>query len=451
MLYRFLKVLIQITIKVFFKKIEVRNKTFIPASGPMIICANHPSTFMDPIVIAAQIKRPIYFLAKGALFKSKVAAPVLSMLNMIPVHRQQDGPAKTGSNDDTFIKCYEHLEKGGVIMIFPEGVSLTERKLKEIKTGAARIALGAEARNDFNLNVTILCTGLNYQEPHKFNRNLFMNIEDPIVVSQYKNEYSADAFKTAHALTDKIRERMEKLIIDIEDEKTDELVHRIEEVYKPKLAKELLPEKQHDDFVITKNIVDTVKHFRNSDMPRIERVSAMVDGYFRNLQRIGLRDKQLNSEEPKRSLALHNLKAVFFIVLGFPVYAYGLINNFLPFEIPSQLAKKIAQDKEYEGPMAMAFGIITFSVFYTLQILLTWKWSHVASYTFIYALTLPVLGFGAYYYWHKVAEIRSDWKLINLFYTRNSLIVDMIRQRTAIIKEFDKARAEWRAAISSPL
>jgi len=451
MLYRFLKVLIQITTRVFFRKIEVRNKSLIPSSGPMIICANHPSTFMDPIVIAAQIKRPIYFLSKGALFKSKIAASLLSALNMIPVHRQQDGPPKAGANEDTFIKCYEHLEKGGVIMIFPEGVSLTERKLKEIKTGAARIALGAEARNDFKLNVNVLCVGLNYQEPHKFNRDLFLNIEEPIDVSQYKVEYSNDTFKTAHSLTDKIRERMEKLIIDIEDEKTDELVHRIEEVYKPKLAKELVPEKQHDDFVITKNIVDTVTYFKNSDPSRVEHVSAMVSSYFRNLERIGLSDKQLNSKEPSRSLALNNLKSFFFIVFGFPVYVYGLINNFLPFEIPSQLAKKIAPDKEYEGPMAMAFGIFTFALFYTLQIMMIWKFSEDAVITLIYAFTLPVSGFAAYYYWHKVAEIRSGWKLINLFYTRSALVADLIQQRTAIIKEFDKARAEWRETISSPL
>ena len=37
-------------------------------------------------------------------------------------------------NEETFIKCYEHLENGGAILMFPEGISITERKLKPIKT-----------------------------------------------------------------------------------------------------------------------------------------------------------------------------------------------------------------------------------------------------------------------------------------------------------------------------
>lgn len=453
MLYRFLQLLVRITIKVFFRKIEVRNKGLIPSAGPLIICANHPGTFMDPMVIAAQLNRPVFFLAKGVIFKSKFAQFLLPKLNMIPVYRQQDDPSQLGKNDDTFVKCHEHLERGGVILIFPEGISLTERKLKTIKTGAARIALGAEAKNNFSLGVKIITIGLNYQNPHKFNQDLFINIDEPIPLSEFKERYAADTFKAAHALTDRIRGQLEKIIIDIEDENTDELVKKIEEVYKPKLLKEpgVIAEKQHGDFSITKNIVETVMHFKATDAARVQRVESKVNRYYTNLMRVGLSDEQLTNKEVKHSLFLNNVKSISFILVGFPFYIFGLITTFLPFEIPSLLAKRIVSSKEYEGPVAMAFGIITFSLFYTLETVAIWKYTHDLLLTIFFLFCLPAAGLFAYYYWHTVDEIRSGWKLINLFYKRSSLIADLILQRKEIIAEFDNAREEWLRLTSSPL
>jgi 1-acyl-sn-glycerol-3-phosphate acyltransferase len=49
MLYAILKIIFKISLRIFFRKIEVRNQHLIPAQGPLLIAANHPNTFMDPI------------------------------------------------------------------------------------------------------------------------------------------------------------------------------------------------------------------------------------------------------------------------------------------------------------------------------------------------------------------------------------------------------------------
>jgi len=40
------------------------------------------------------------------------------------------------------------------MLVFPEGTSITEKRLREIKTGVARVALGAESQNEFKLGIT---------------------------------------------------------------------------------------------------------------------------------------------------------------------------------------------------------------------------------------------------------------------------------------------------------
>jgi 1-acyl-sn-glycerol-3-phosphate acyltransferase len=161
---------------VFFRSITIRNKELIPSQGPLLVLANYPSTFMDPIVIATILNRKVFFLAKGELFKSSFTKWLLPKFNMIPVYRKQDDPTLMNKNDDTFKKCFEHLEKGGAILMFPEGISITERKLKPIKTGATRIVLGAEARNIFELGVQIINIGLNYEIQQQTFIVSFMNM-----------------------------------------------------------------------------------------------------------------------------------------------------------------------------------------------------------------------------------------------------------------------------------
>lgn len=448
MLYSFLSGLLRIALRVFFKRIVVQHSDYIPPKGPVIICANHPNTFMDPIVLAMQLKRPVFFLAKGALFQSAFAKWMLPKLNMIPVYRQQDNPSDVKKNDETFSKCYEHLENGGAILIFPEGVSIAGRKLKEIKTGAARIALGAEARNNFSLNVKILNVGLNYQNPHKFNQNIFINIEKPIEVKEYQKKYEADAIKAAKELTQEIANQLEKLIINIEDENTDQLVHKIEEIYKTKLSEELgiIKEQQSDNFELTKSIVDTVKYFKIHEPKRVEQAELAVYNYYKNLESIGISDQQLNTKEKQNGWFFTNLKKIFFLVLGFPVYVYGLINSFLPFEIPDWLARKITKDVEYRTPIAFAIGVFTFIIFYSIQSYFVWQYYHSLLIIITYIISLPITGFFAYYYYHTFMEMRAGWKLINFFYKKSELLLALMNERKAIITAFDEAKAIYQQA-----
>jgi 1-acyl-sn-glycerol-3-phosphate acyltransferase len=423
----------------------------VPASGPLMVLANHPSTFMDPIVIATLLNRKVYFLAKGELFKSKFTKWLLPKFNMIPVYRKQDDPSLMNKNEETFNKCYEHLEKGGAILMFPEGISITERKLKPIKTGAARIVLGAEARNDFKLNAKIINIGLNYENPHKFNRNLFVNINPAINASDYKEVYSTDAFKAAQDLTDAITKELEKLVIDIEDTNTDELVNGIEIVYKYKLSKDLglSEDDKSKEFLITKNIVETVNYYKIVQPKRVEQMKIRLAIYFENLKKLGLNDGDILNNQKNESFIFSNLKALFTIIIGFPFYLYGLINNFLPFEIPGFLASKITKSIEFRGAIGMVGGMFTFLIFHSIQIILVWKLTHIQWLTIAYAISLPISGLFTYWYYHTVLEIKNKWVLMMVFYKKSVFISNLITERENLISEIDKAKNEYAQTITN--
>lgn len=451
MLYSFLKIVMQITVRVFFRSITIRNKELIPDKGPLMVLVNHPSTFMDPIVVATMLNRKVFFLGKGILFKSKIAAWLLPKFNVIPIYRQKDDPSMMDKNKEIFIKCFEHLENSGALLMFPEGTSITERKLRQIKTGAARIALGAEARNNFQLGVNIITIGLNYANPHKFNRDLFINIAKPIRVIDFKADYSIDEFKAVENLTEEIRKNLEKLIIAIEDDKTDELVKNIETLYKYKLSKELgISRKDKDaDFILTKNIIETVNYYLECNPDRVENIRLRIEEYLNNITRLGLSDADITRNQKNNSFIRSSLKALLILILGFPFYIYGLINNFLPFQIPALIAKKVSKSVEFRGAISMVGGMFTFLIFYSSQIILVWKYMHLQWLTIAYGLCLPISGLFAYWYFHTVNKMRTKWVLMMLFYKKSVFISNLISEREQIIAEFDKIKEEYRQILAS--
>ena len=65
MIYAILKILSRLTIWGYFRKVKIVGRERIPKSGPYLFVANHPSAFMDPIVVASSIRPPVYFIAAG--------------------------------------------------------------------------------------------------------------------------------------------------------------------------------------------------------------------------------------------------------------------------------------------------------------------------------------------------------------------------------------------------
>jgi len=442
MIYSFIKLVLKGTIRIFFRSVHISNANFIPSQGPLIILANHPSTFMDPIIIAAIVKRKIYFLGKGELFKGAIANWILPRLNIIPIYRKQDDPSQLNKNADTFKKCYEHLETGGVLLIFPEGLSITERKLKPIKPGSSHIALGAEVRNDFKLGLKIVNIGLNYENQHQFNRDVFINIHQPIKLSDYADKFKLDKTKTIKELTENIRQQLEEVVISIADLKTDLFVKNIETLYSTQLKNEKeIAIDLSGEFLITQNIVKAVNYFIETDPILVENIQLRIDAYFKNMERFKLKDELLSNS--KSNLLRSSFLEIMSLLISFPIYLYGLINNILPFEIPSWFAVKIVKSRDFEGAIGMVLGIFTFLFFYSLQIFICQEIFHTTWLTLLYAISLPSSGFFTYYYWHKFEEIKARLKFNYLYKNKAEAIENLIAERQNIIQKFEQAKTKF--------
>jgi glycerol-3-phosphate dehydrogenase (NAD(P)+) len=110
------------------------GREHIPQTGPVILASNHRS-FLDPFVIGTCARRPIHYVAKRELFEfHPLLSWLLSSLGAFPVNR--------GVGDGEMIATAKAiLERGGCVLMFPEGTRTRPGALGRPKRGVGRLAL----------------------------------------------------------------------------------------------------------------------------------------------------------------------------------------------------------------------------------------------------------------------------------------------------------------------
>lgn len=105
----------------------------VPDEGPVIVAPNHKS-IVDPFFIGLATRRRLHFMAKAELFQSR-GARILSRLGAYPVRR--------GTGDPEALETSRiHLQKGRVIVLFPEGTRHRDPDgLRTPRRGAGRLAI----------------------------------------------------------------------------------------------------------------------------------------------------------------------------------------------------------------------------------------------------------------------------------------------------------------------
>lgn len=281
----FLTSVFRLFLRIFFRRIDVSGLEYVPADAPVVFAANHPNGLVDPLVLLCVAPREVSFLAKAPLFRYPVLGYFVRAFRSIPVYRRQDNTR--GTNQQTFAQAHEVLAGGGSVAIFPEGTTHSDPMLRELKTGAARIAIGAALER-----IVIVPTGIYYTEKQTFRSAVHVAFGQPIEV--VPGAVAADGEPDRRAveeLTQQIDDGLDRVTLQADTTAALDLIARAENIVTA--DDEQAPE---TEFALRRWFVRGYHYLRSTDPARLARLESQVRQLEGELSRAGLEVHELVPE-----------------------------------------------------------------------------------------------------------------------------------------------------------
>ncbi len=224
MLYKVLKYLTKLALLAHYRKIYLDKDYDLPKDRPIILAANHPNAFTEPLLLACFLKRELYFITRADVFKPSLQW-FFDQTHQIPIYRFEDGYSGIKKNLNTFDNCFEILSKNKMLLIFSEGRTRIGKKVHSVVKGTARIAMGLMEKYP-EKKPLIIPVGFSYSKPTSWDGVVHIRFAPPIDVSEFAQN-DDNPRKSILSLSKKIEEELRKVAIDLNDLNDGELEEKL--------------------------------------------------------------------------------------------------------------------------------------------------------------------------------------------------------------------------------
>ena len=137
------------------------------------------------------------------------------------MYRKEEGFENIEKNNDTNKRVSQILKQNGIVVIFCEGYSSTERRLRPIRKGTARICMQTAVVE--NIDVQIVPMGITYTHKTNFRKSVILDFSSPIAVKDYLDEYNIHPQRSFVSITNELKRRLQENIVDIKNKECDPL------------------------------------------------------------------------------------------------------------------------------------------------------------------------------------------------------------------------------------
>lgn len=431
-----------------FHEVEVAGGPVPP--GPVVVVANHPNSLLDPLILFRIAGRPTRPLAKAPLFEQALLGTVLRGLGGLPVYRRQDDPSLMHQNEETFRGAIAALHAGDAIQIYPEGKSHSEPMLAPLRTGAARIALGAEAGAHWTLGVRIVPVGLTYTRKTRFRGHVLATIGAPFGIADLRTDWEADEQAAVRSLTARVAQALEDVTLNVPAQADVELVDTAERLYAREkgLARWREREPMAERLPRLQAFARGMHWLRTWEPERFAALARDVRRYQRKLALLGVREADVPPVYRADDVVRYVLRNGALLALGAPLALAGAVLWY-----PVWLAARASVALVRPEPEALATYKLAGGLLSAPLVWLAWiaagAWLGGVPLAVATAVLTPALGLLALG-WHRLWQrVRDDASLFAAVVRRARARARLAEERAAIVREIDAVLARLPGAPST--
>ncbi len=431
--YRLVRRLAALLLSVFYQRVEVVAPERLPATGPLILTANHQNALVDPMILLAIAPRPLRPVAKAPLFRHPLIGPFLRLAGAIPVHRRHDPGSDPARNEEMFRAAIMTLAEGGAILIFPEGVSQGEPALMPLRTGTARMLLSAEAAANGRLGVCLLPAGLVFREPGLFRAGRALVLLGTAVPTEdCVALYRSAPDQAVRQLTDRLADALRGLIVEAQDRKILRLLTVVQAVWREESHQ--LVEDTAIRTAWLQRAAEAYRYLMAHDPQRVDDLVGRVERYEKDLALCGVTDRELSQSYPAHVVRRYALREGLSLLLGLPVALWGIANHLVPYQLTAAVVRWLSPSPDSEATYKLSVGLVLYPLCWTVEGWIAWRlggpWVLA---TFIAAL-VPT-GFLALTWWERLTRVRREARGFFQFVWNRDLRRRLLARRRALMDE----------------
>jgi hypothetical protein len=316
-----------------------------------------------------------------------------------------DDPTQTKRNLESLNLAAVHLGKGETVGIFPEGRTHDAPRLESVKTGAARIAIGAVRAGTKGLK--LVPVGINYQRKEHFRSAVWIRIGLPIDVNEWMAEREGhDDRELARQLTAEIEERLKPLVVHLDEPSWEPFLDQLEILLPPPR------QSRRNPFAWLRQrkwLADAMNHFVRTEPVRAEAAAGLLRSGHAHLTEAGLtaRSSVLRYRGWKLAWRL-GIEAVL-MDIGFVLVLIGTLHHLLPFLLTRWLAGRVqAPGRSTVALARFGMGIPIYGAWYAFHA--WWISSYFLPWVaWAWLLPMPLAGLFALQYWRRVQRTSPAW------------------------------------------
>ena len=394
--YEIIKTYVRFGFWLTHKKIVVTGRHSVPKGKPIIFAPNHQNALMDPLALACTNSHQSVWLARADIFKSKTVSSILKYLKLLPVYRIRDGKENLSNNEEIFAWVIQLLQNKQTIALFPEAAHSGKRQMLPHKKAIPRIALEAEATNNFKLDLQIIPVGITYSHFWKFNRSLIVQYGKPIGISQFRKEYLENPQKTMIDLRDEIHRKLVRLILQIESKTHYQEYENIRQLAGKAYSKRLFFCKNSSLqlFYAEKELICKLEQLENLHPEHFSNLIEATRQYFSGIEKHDISDEQVeNAGKAVWSMVFISLTAA---ILTLPIFVFGFAFNAIPFIIPRTILRGKVKDTTFLSTFNFVTGLIVFPGYYLMAAYILFVWTNSPQIAIITLIAMPFVGKIAY-------------------------------------------------------
>lgn len=430
---RFVKALVRLVLRIFYRKVEVQGAERIPHDRPLVVVANHVNSLMDPVLLLGALPVHPRFLAKSTLWGNPAVRPFLNLAGAIPVYRRQDegegaDPAK---NAETFARSHDLLGSGGVLALFPEGISHSEPALQPLKTGAARIVLEAERKYP-GIGTRIVPVGLTFDAKETFRSRAFVQVGEPVDPAP---EIAADdPVQAVRALTARVDEALKDVTLNYASWEEARLIARAADLWGRPTADLPTGRSMAEAFAVQQAHLEGLDDLRESHPERIAVLVESVRAYDRLLEAFSLRDAHVAAAYPPSPVARFVLRTLLRMLVHLPLAAIGTILNWPVYRLVGEIARRAARQPDMTATYKVFGALFLYPVSWLAAALLVGyyvnPWLGAATF-----LAAPFTGYSALLFHESRSLFWREARAYLLLRTRKRLAGELKERRGEILRE----------------